>query len=750
MKTLFYTSIYSNLWGTEFGGRPGRELHYKYSLLNILNLNANKFICFTSEEELNSLEEWFYVVNKVPKEKLEFIVFNLKDSKYFDEINKLKNIDSIKKSDRCYEVQYNKFFWIDLIPEIDNYDKIFWIDAGLSHGGIFPEKYSYGIGYERHFNFTLFNEDTLNKLIKSSKDKLLILNKNNSHSFYWSTNIPVKYYNNFNNSSHIIGGLFGGSVNNLRKFKVRFEQLLSELLSQENELYFEELIMSCLYQNFKTDFTCLNFDDWYDRGLPKKLDHNVKYFYNMFEITDVCISTVAIEIDENSTRYITAAKKLIESNLLHTNYDILILTNRPDDFSYIDSSRVIIVDYDSKFSEPIISGGRFNMHIKRRPIQLAKDLGYGIIYYNDCDCYIVGWDEEDFSNTLNDDFDIAFVLHANPQLGGLRETYPHFQEKIDKEFVGLYYDELDNSPNPAETRVIFKNNGKLNDFLHFWGLISEQNKDYSTYHDGVYFGTSSLYSKMKMIGIDKNKEFTNYCRISHGNNVLNYFGHRIEVIKEIEEVKEIKTDSINLDMEVRGSFSYKGLSMLQHQNVINVFRELLLKIKPKRIIEIGTEYGGLTLLLSDLIKELDLNETIIRSYDIKVPTFLISHSDFNDKIEIITKDLFSYNPFSLKLESITELKEFMCEPGSNIILCDGGNKIGEFNVISDIIGIGDIIMAHDYAKNDEVFVERIQNKIWNWNEIQESDIIDSINKNNLNPFMETEFENVAWVCKIKE
>jgi cephalosporin hydroxylase len=252
------------------------------------------------------------------------------------------------------------------------------------------------------------------------------------------------------------------------------------------------------------------------------------------------------------------------------------------------------------------------------------------------------------------------------------------------------------------------------------------------------------------VGIDKNKEFTNYCRISHGNNVLNYFGDRIEVIKEIEEVKEIKTDSINLDMEVRGSFSYKGLSMLQHQNVINVFRELLLKIKPKRIIEIGTEYGGLTLLLSDLIKELDLNETIIRSYDIKVPTFLISHSDFNDKIEIITKDLFSYNPFSLKLESITELKEFMCEPGSNIILCDGGNKIGEFNVISDIIGIGDIIMAHDYAKNDEVFVERIQNKIWNWNEIQESDIIDSINKNNLNPFMETEFENVAWVCKIKE
>ena len=39
MKTLLITSIYSDLWGTEFGGRPSRDYHYRASLLsNMTNL----------------------------------------------------------------------------------------------------------------------------------------------------------------------------------------------------------------------------------------------------------------------------------------------------------------------------------------------------------------------------------------------------------------------------------------------------------------------------------------------------------------------------------------------------------------------------------------------------------------------------------------------------------------------------------------------------------------------------------------
>ena len=94
MKTLIYTSIYSYLWGTEFGGRPSRERHYKLSLKKIIELNADKYICFVPQNELNDVTNFFYIQNKISTDKLEFIVFDLNQTKYFNQLRKLKDIDS--------------------------------------------------------------------------------------------------------------------------------------------------------------------------------------------------------------------------------------------------------------------------------------------------------------------------------------------------------------------------------------------------------------------------------------------------------------------------------------------------------------------------------------------------------------------------------------------------------------------------------------------------------------------------------
>jgi hypothetical protein len=58
-------------------------------------------------------------------------------------------------------------------------------------------------------------------------------------------------------------------------------------------------------------------------------------------------------------------------------------------------------------------------------------------------------------------------------------------------------------------------------------------------------------------------------------------------------------------------------------------------------------------------------------------------------------------------------------------------------------------MAHDYSPNENYFQEHINNKVWNWLEIQDLDINDSCLKNNLSPYMEDEFRKVVWVCKKK-
>jgi hypothetical protein len=282
MKTLFITSIYSNLWGTEFGGRPSREYHYRISLQNILNMNPTKCICFTSSKEINELKNLFYNHFKIPQEKLTFVIFDLQNTKYFDEIRKLKNLEEMKRTDRCYEIQYNKFMWKYNINEIYDYDRVYWIDSGLSHGGIFPEKYQKDNSREGHYKISLFTQNYLTHLNQLTSDKVILLSKNNEGQFFWSNQVPQQYYTVFDRSKHIIGGLFGGIPKNFINFCDKFESLLVQLLRNETHLYMEELIMSCLYFNNKNDFELLEFDDWYKRDHHK--DPSIKYFYNMFEL----------------------------------------------------------------------------------------------------------------------------------------------------------------------------------------------------------------------------------------------------------------------------------------------------------------------------------------------------------------------------------------------------------------------------------------------------------------------------------
>ena len=763
-KTLIYTSIYSNLYGTEFGGRPSREWHYKYSLLNLLNLGADKYICFTSETEIQDLKQWFYGENGIDETKLEFISFELSTSEYFQDIRRIRNVEEAMESDRCFEIQYNKFFWLSHLSNIEEYTKMYWFDAGLSHSGLIPEQFAYGEGHKRYYSFNLFNKEYLNYLNTITEERLVIVSKNNQGAFYWGQNIPQKYYTKYTNKEYIIGGFFGGNTNSMLVYRDKFKEILEVLLKEEKELYPEEFIMSYIYVENKNMFITLNFDDWYDRGTPEVHGDNVKYFYKVIEEIKskeriferrinyeesklrTAIATLAIDF-KNNEEYPNKTKNLIKSYLEYTDFDIVVLTDKVECFTNLLCERLKVYDYDTLYKESKISGGHFNMHLKRYPIEIAQELGYDMIYYHDCDCYITGWDDQSFNKKCADNFDVAFVQHAEPQLGGLIKNYTHFREKVEQEFEGFYEERFDLAPNPAETRVLFKNNEKLKLFLNFWDKISENNKDYFTYHDGVYFGTSAVYADMVMVGVTHNDTFSKYCRIQHGDGVLDYFGNNLNNVNLTpkEFVDKISVDNLP---HVQGAFDYKGLQMLQHRGAIDMFKKLLNELRPTSIVEIGTEYGGLTLLLQDIALEIGL-DTKIRTYDIKLPTLLVNHPYFSKNIEVVTKDIFSYNPFRLSNEGIKELKEFIGTGGGNLILCDGVNKSKEFNSISDIINSGDVIMLHDYVVTDEEFELNFKSKIWNWHEAKLSEIEEAITRNQLEPYLHCEFSKVVWGCFIK-
>jgi hypothetical protein len=206
-------------------------------------------------------------------------------------------------------------------------------------------------------------------------------------------------------------------------------------------------------------------------------------------------------------------------------------------------------------------------------------------------------------------------------------------------------------------------------------------------------------------------------------------------------MKERITKLTNLD-ENDSLSSFDGHSAQQFHGAYEVFYNFISEVKPKRILEIGTALGGFTTFLKICCEELSL-DTNIRSYDI--------HSNPWYK-DIIARgvDIRIENIFSEGFKEMdNEVIDYINGDGVTIVLCDGGWKVGEFNLISKYIKSGDFILAHDYAENREVFETKINGKIWNWFEISDLDINQATVENKLNIYKKDIFENVAWTCRQK-
>lgn len=197
------------------------------------------------------------------------------------------------------------------------------------------------------------------------------------------------------------------------------------------------------------------------------------------------------------------------------------------------------------------------------------------------------------------------------------------------------------------------------------------------------------------------------------------------------------------NLEIDDSLSaFMGHTAQQSHNAYQIFYDFIKEIKPNRILEIGTALGGFTEFLKIIIDELDL-DTKILSYDIYERPWY--YQMIEKGIDVRVENIFNEDWTGI----IPEVEEYIKENGITIVLCDGGWKIGEFRVLSKIIKPGDFILAHDYSYNKEIYESEIKNKIWNWCEITENDIKDSVIENNLKPYKEDIFAKAVWTCKIK-
>ena len=286
MSVKFITSIYSDLYGTEFGGRIGRNGHYRYSLLSLLKMSDADFLCYTSDREIESLKQFFYVEHNVSPDKLKFQIFDIANTKFKDLINQYKNVEETKKSDRCIEVQYSKFHW--WWNEDKSYDYYYWIDAGLSHCGLIPNKYLSGEHPQQKFyESSLFSNSFLHNLIEDTNNKFFIIGKENDRN-YWSGTVDRRWYKEYDRSIHVIGGLFGGHRDKWDEVVTLFEHYTETIISEDKGLPHEENIMSLMWVNHPELFERKHFDIWWCRdnapqGVTEELFQQNKSFYKILE-----------------------------------------------------------------------------------------------------------------------------------------------------------------------------------------------------------------------------------------------------------------------------------------------------------------------------------------------------------------------------------------------------------------------------------------------------------------------------------
>lgn len=261
----FITCIYNGLHDTNFGGSLNRDRHYMFSLKSISAIKE-KITCYIGEKDLETCKNYFEnsgIENIILKK------FDLTNFEHHLNVKKIRENDrqysDVGWNNRCIEIMWGKIWWMfDHFKDKDDDYKIFWIDAGLSHGGIFPKKYNKifqlkkNLTYEEAFQFDKIFNTNFVKWIDSFSD---------NGPFFMETTQPqypypdkYKIYKKLDTS--IIRGLFGGKKKDMMPILEEF-MLISKELINNSELLREEQILTIICNKNPEKFNTIKFNTWY-------------------------------------------------------------------------------------------------------------------------------------------------------------------------------------------------------------------------------------------------------------------------------------------------------------------------------------------------------------------------------------------------------------------------------------------------------------------------------------------------------
>lgn len=174
-----------------------------------------------------------------------------------------------------------------------------------------------------------------------------------------------------------------------------------------------------------------------------------------------------------------------------------------------------------------------------------------------------------------------------------------------------------------------------------------------------------------------------------------------------------------------------GLEMSQNRIAPSTWAYVFELLVPSRAIEIGRAAGGLTLALG-----LGLGNRL-HSYDLCRPNESYTDALRALKVHIVVDDVWKH---------VEEIARLVQSPGTSYVLCDGGNKIREFQTFAPHLKIGDVIAAHDYDAVHEIDPSvPMSSRPWQWSEIRPRDVADVVTQCGLKPWLQDIFDVAGWL-----
>jgi hypothetical protein len=176
----------------------------------------------------------------------------------------------------------------------------------------------------------------------------------------------------------------------------------------------------------------------------------------------------------------------------------------------------------------------------------------------------------------------------------------------------------------------------------------------------------------------------------------------------------------------------KQVSAQQHPDAFTFFDKFLSAYPVDRIIEIGTAAGGLAWWLRHRVS------VPITTYDIVEHPL---HADLRAAgVDVVRGSVFD-DTHRAQIEAALQA------PGCVLLLCDGGNKVQEFNHFAAYLKPGDVIMAHDYSADRTTYRGWSQAK-WPWWEIRWADVAAACERAGL-VVADAESEAALWLSMRK-